>query len=185
MKPTKLQKANLTIRFSAKLSPTFLTLPRNASAKLPSRGTLTVEGTINYYPFRAVLKPDGKGSHQLKISKAMCDVMDIAAGDTIAVEVTRVGEEPETRVPSDLYKAITATPRAKASWSDITPLACRDWIFSICTAKQSETRKRRIEKAVDMLADGHRRLCCFPGIKWMMKENVLTCGMWQPLARSK
>src|SRR4029077_3627435 len=44
-------------------------------------------------------------------------------------------------------------------------LARRDWIFSISSAKQPETRTRRIEKACDMLASGKRRLCCFPGIK--------------------
>ena len=39
---------------------TFLTLPKNASAKLPSRGMTTVEGTINGFPFRATLEPDGQ-----------------------------------------------------------------------------------------------------------------------------
>src|ERR1700722_9812376 len=68
---------------------------------------------------------------------------------------------------------------------DITPLARRDWIFSITSAKQPETRQRRIEKACDMLASGKRRLCCFPGVKWMMRDNEKSCGMWQPLPNSK
>ncbi|PYU69083.1 MAG: hypothetical protein DMG49_14295 [Acidobacteria bacterium] len=32
---------------------TLLTLPKNASAKLPSRGMTMVEGTIDGFPFRA------------------------------------------------------------------------------------------------------------------------------------
>ena len=51
-----------TIRFKAKLfrpaesekagSWTFLILPKNASAKLPSRGMTAIEGTINGVPFK-------------------------------------------------------------------------------------------------------------------------------------
>jgi hypothetical protein len=144
-----------------------------------------VEGTINAFPFRAALEPDGEGSHCLRVNKDMHDAAGADAGDTVTVEITRAGEEPEMRVPLDLRKALAAVPTAQASWADITPLARRDWIFSISTAKQPETRRRRIEKACSMLAAGKRRLCCFPGIKWLMKENAKSCGMWLPLPDSK
>src|SRR4029077_3394508 len=191
----KLQETKSTIRFSAKLFRpeatekiglgTLLTLPKNASAKLPSRGMTIVEGTINGFPFRAALEPNGKGSHWLRVSKAMHDAAGAEAGDTVTVEITRAGEEPETRVPLDLRKALAAAPLAQASWADITPMARRDWIFSISSAKQPETRRRRIEKACDMLASGKRRLCCFHGIKWLMKKKAKSCGMWSPLPNSK
>lgn len=195
MKLAKRQETPATIRFSGRLvrpqatgkpgSGSLLTLPRNASAKLPSRGMTVVEGTINAIPFRAGLEPDGKGSHWLQVNQAMQDAADADAGDTVTVEITRVGEEPEMRVPVDLRKALATVPRAQAAWADITPMARRDWIFSISTAKQPETRRRRIEKACDMLASGKRRLCCFPGIKWLMKENAKSCGMWLPLPDAK
>jgi hypothetical protein len=194
MKLAKLQETKSTIRFSAKLfwpkpnektGSWTLALPKNASAKLPSRGMTMVEGTINGFPFRAALEPNRKGSHWLRVNKTMRDVAGAEAVDTVTVEVTRVGEEPEMRVPMDLRKALTATPLAQAGWEDITPMARRDWIFSICSAKQPETRRRRIEKACDMLASGKRRLCCFPGIKWLMKKNAESCGMWLPLSNSR
>jgi hypothetical protein len=146
---------------------------------------MMVEGTINSVPFRAALEPNSKGSHRLRVNKAMHDAIGAAAGDTVTVEITRAGEEPETRVPMDLRKALATTRLAQASWADITPIARRDWIFSISSAKQPETRRRRIEKACDMLASGKRRLCCFPGIKWLMKKNAKSCGMWLPLPNSK
>src|SRR5258708_15385365 len=52
---------------------TLLTLPKNASAKLPSRGITMVEGVINSLPFRAALEPDGKGSQWLRVNQAMRD----------------------------------------------------------------------------------------------------------------
>jgi Bacteriocin-protection, YdeI or OmpD-Associated/Domain of unknown function (DUF1905) len=194
MKLATLQETQSTICFSAKLfrpkanektGPWTLTLPENASAKLPSRGMTMVEGTINGTAFRAALKPNGKGSHRITVNKTMHDAAGEADDDTVTVEITRAGEEPEIRVPMDLRKALAAAPLAQARWEDITPMARRDWIFSISSAKQPETRRCRIEKACDMLASGKRRLCCFPGIKWLMKKNAKTCGMWVPLPNSK
>jgi hypothetical protein len=191
MTVTKRQETKSTIRFSAKLfgpkanekaESWTLTLPRSASAKLPSRGRTAVEGMINTFPFRAALEPNGKGSHWLKVNKAMRDAAGADAMDKVTLEITRAGEEPEIRVPIDFRKALAAAPLARAGWEDITPMARRDWIFSISSAKQAKTRRRRIEKACDMLVSGKRRLCCFPGVKWLMKENAKSCGMWLPLA---
>jgi hypothetical protein len=194
MKLARLQETRSTIRFSAKLfrpkangkaGSSTLTLPKNASAKLPSRGLTMVEGTINSFPFRAALEPNGKGSHRLRVNQTMLDGAGADAVDAVTVEITRAGEEPEIRVPVDLRKALAAAPLAQAGWEDITPMARRDWIFSISSAKQPETRRRRIEKACDMLACGKRRLCCFPGVKWIMKKNAKSCGMWLPLPGSQ
>jgi uncharacterized protein YdeI (YjbR/CyaY-like superfamily) len=71
------------------------------------------------------------------------------------------GEEPEPSVPTDLRKALAATAMAKAQWSDLTSIARRDFISWIDSAKQPETRRRRIERACSMLAAGKRRPCCY------------------------
>jgi Bacteriocin-protection, YdeI or OmpD-Associated/Domain of unknown function (DUF1905) len=191
----KREENKSTIRFSAKLFRpkateniglwTLLTLPKNASAKLPSRGMTIVEGTINGFPFRAALEPNGKGSHWLRVNKAMHDAAGADAGDTVTVEITRAGEEPETRVPIDLRKTLAAAPLAQALWADITPIARRDWILWISSAKQPETRRRRIEKVCAMLASGKRRVCCFGGINWLRKNHATAGGIWLQLPNSK
>jgi hypothetical protein len=159
------------IRFRAKLlrpattakrsSWTFLMLPRNASAKLPTRGMTTVEGTMNGHPFRATLEPDGQRSHWLKVNRRMREDAGAEVGDLVALEIMSAGKEPEPRVPADLRRALAAAPRAQALWSGITPIARKDWIHWITSAKRPETRARRIGNACDMLAAGKRRVCCF------------------------
>lgn len=159
------------IRFKAKLlrpaatakggSWAFLILSKNASAKLPTRGMTTVNGTINGYPFRATLEPDGQRSHWLKVNRKMREAADADVGDVVTLEIMSVGEEPEPRIPADLRKALAAAPKARALWSDITPIARRDWIHWITSAKRPETRARRIDNACEMLAAGKRRVCCF------------------------
>ncbi|MCI0743336.1 MAG: YdeI/OmpD-associated family protein [Gemmataceae bacterium] len=196
MKLANLQETKSTIRFSAKLlrpeatekigSWTLLTLPKNASAKLPSRDMTMVEGTINGFPFRAALEPNGSGSHGLRVNKALQDAAGADVGDTVTVEITRVGEEPELWAPMDLRKALAAAPPAQALWAQITPMARRDWILWIISAKQEETRRRRIENACDMLATGKRRPCCMPGINWRTKDSDVTRDeTWLPLPNSK
>jgi hypothetical protein len=189
-----LQETKATIRFSAKLvepkatekigSWTLLTLPKNASAKLPSRSMTMVEGTINGFPFRAAFEPNGKGSHRLRINKAMHDAAGADAGDTVTVEITRAGEERVTRVPMDLRQALADAPPAQALWADITPMARRDWILWISSAKQPETRRCRIEKACDMLASGKRRVCCFGGLNWLRKDHATAGEKWLQLPNS-
>ena len=164
-------KTASTIRFKAKLlrsaeavkgsSWSFLVLPGNASAKLPTRGQTTVEGTINGYPFRATLEPDGQQGHWLKVNKKVREAAGAEAGDVVSLEIMPVEKEPEPQVPADLRKALAAVPKARALWSDITPVARRDWIHWITSAKRPQTRARRVENACEMLAAGKRRVCCF------------------------
>jgi hypothetical protein len=159
------------IRFKAKLfrpaesvkgdSWTFLTLPKNASAKLPSRGMTAIEGTINGFPFQATLEPDGQKSHWLKVDRKLSNSAGADARDIVTLEITPAGKETEPDVPTDLRKALATAPKARALWSDITPNARRDWIHWITSAKQAETRARRIKNACSMLAAGKRRVCCF------------------------
>src|SRR5258708_39938038 len=70
-------------------------------------------------------------------------------------------EESAPRVPTDLRKALAAAPLVEAVWKDLTPIARRDFMSWIDSAKQPETRRRRIEKACSMLAAGKRRPCCY------------------------
>ncbi len=160
------------IRFSAtlfrpKAAPkpvawTFLALPRDASAKLPSRGMTSVQGTFNGVAFQATLEPDGQGGHWLRVEQTLREAAGAEAGDVVSLEIAPVAEEPEPTVPAELRNALAAAhPKAQEVWSNVTPVARRDWIQWIESAKREETRLKRIESACDMLAKGKRRPCCF------------------------
>ena len=177
--------AAATIRFSATLqrpaaqkpaSWAFLTLPKEASAKLPSRGMVSVEGTMNDLPLRATLDPDGRGGHWLKVDRKLREAAGAEVGDSVTLEVAPVAadQEPEPKVPADLRKALTgASAKVRGAWADITPAARRDFIHWIVSAKQAETRARRVGSACDMLAKGKRRPCCFD--RSGMFDKSLSC----------
>jgi len=77
------------------VSWTFLTLPKEASAKLPSRGQTTVEGTLNGLAFRATLEPDGQGGHWVKVDRKVREAAGAEAGDVVMLEIAPVAEGPE------------------------------------------------------------------------------------------
>jgi uncharacterized protein YbjT (DUF2867 family) len=83
----------------------------------------TVEGTINGFPFRATLKPDGQKSHWLKVNRKLREAAGADAGDVVTLEMAPEVLEP--RVPADLQKALAAALKARALWADITPIARR------------------------------------------------------------
>ncbi|HEX5416587.1 MAG TPA: YdeI/OmpD-associated family protein [Chloroflexota bacterium] len=142
-------------------SGTLLTLPKEVSANLPSRGMILVKGAINGAPFQAVLEPDGKGSHWFKVSDAIRAAANADVGDTVTLEIEPAKDWPEPRVPNDLAQALAADPSAQALWLAITPLARWDWIRWIGATRNPQTRQRRVDVAIDKLTNGKRRPCCF------------------------
>lgn len=67
------------------------------------------------------------------------------------------------KIPSDLRKAFVGNSKAFSTWKDITPLARNEWICWITSAKQLETRNRRIKVGLSKLKSGIRRPCCWAG----------------------
>ena len=164
-------QAVATSRFKAKLlrpatlgrgeSWAFLVLPKAISDTLPRRGRTTIEGTINGHSFQATLEPDGKLSHWLKGDVNVAAAAGAAVGNTVALEISPVTDEPEPIIPPDLNDALAASSEAKRVWDATTTIARLDWIHWIESAKQAKTRGSRVKGACDMLAAGKKRVCCF------------------------
>jgi uncharacterized protein YdeI (YjbR/CyaY-like superfamily) len=62
---------------------------------------------------------------------------------------------------AELHEALEAAPKALAQWKSLTPIARRDFLSWIDSAKQEKTRLLRIQKACSMLSAGKRRPCCY------------------------
>lgn len=154
----------------------FLRLPQAASDRLPSRGMVAVDGTLQGHAFTATLEPDGEGGHWLKLPRALHQAAGVAVGDSVALSLAPAAKEPEPRLPADLRSALADAPEALAQWKTLTPAARRDFIQWLGTAKQAETRERRIHNACDMLAAGKRRICCFD------RSGIYGKGMAAPQA---
>lgn len=142
-------------------SHTVLRLPRDASARLPSRGQVMVTGTLNGTGFRSPLEPDGAGSHWLDIGESLQRDAGIRAGTiaSLSIEVTK--DWPEPQLPADWQAALDTDRQVRARWDAVTPLARWEWLRWINSTGQTETRQRRIAVSCSKLLAGERRPCCF------------------------
>jgi hypothetical protein len=153
------------IDFKTKLfeinSWTILQLPKDASAQLPSRGQVMIEGTINGSSFQTPLEPDGKGSHWLRIDDKLGKAANVKAGDSVSLKIEPSKQWPEPELPEDIKKALAADKEANDLWEKVTPLAHWEWIRWIRSTGREETRKKRIEVALSKMRNGERRPCCW------------------------
>jgi hypothetical protein len=155
-----------TIRFDATLyaieKSTVLRLPKKASLKLPSRGQVAVQGTINGHQFQTVLEPDGDFGHWMKVDRKLRESAAVGVGDSAKLEVESIKDWPEPIVPHDLKKALAAAPqKIQDIWKEITPMARWEWVRWVNATANPDTRKRRVEVSISKMKSGKRRPCCF------------------------
>ncbi len=155
-----------TVRFDATAETigktTLLRLPEKASKKLPSRGQVAVQGTIDGHRFQTVLEPDGGYGHWMRLDGKLRKTAALRAGDTATVAVEPVKDWPEPSVPQDLKSALAAAPqKIQDMWKDITPMARWEWVRWVNATLNPETRQRRVEVTISKMQSGKRRPCCF------------------------
>jgi hypothetical protein len=155
-----------TIRFDAALDKidkwTVLRLPEKASKKLPSRGQVAVQGTINGHRFQTVLEPDGFFGHWMRVDEKLRHTAALSAGGTATLEIESVKDWPEPNVPHDLVTALAAAPqKIQDLWKDVTPMARWEWVRWVNATSNPDTRKRRVEVSISKMKSGKRRPCCF------------------------
>jgi hypothetical protein len=138
-----------------------ITLPAEASRKLPSRGMTMVEGTINSARFRSILEPDGQGSHWFRVDMTLRKAAGADEGDSVTLEIEPTKQWPEPTVPANVKTALAADPQARTQWLDITAMARWDWLNWMEAVKLPGTRQERPDKLCSMLKAGKRRPCCF------------------------
>ena len=65
--------------------------------------------------------------------------------------------KPELPTPDDLAKALGKNKKAKAAFDAFSPSHRREYIEWITEAKAEETRKRRLEQAIEWMGEGKSR----------------------------
>src|SRR5256886_15227731 len=141
---------------------TIVRLPEKASEKLPSRGQVAVQETINGHGFQTVLEPDGYSGHWMRIDGKLQQTAALSAGDIATLEIERLKDWPEPNVPQDLETALAAAPqKIQDLWKGITPMARWEWVRWVNATQNPDTRKGRVQVSISKMKSGKRRPCCF------------------------
>lgn len=149
------------MRFRATLDSTGgttagFTVPPEVVESLGGGKRPPVRATVNGYTWRTTIAVYG-GVFMLGVSAANRAAAGVAAGDVVDVEVELDTAPREVAVPDDLAAALDAEPAARTFFDGLS-YSNRSWhVLQVEGAKTDETRRRRIEKSVAMLAEGRAR----------------------------
>jgi hypothetical protein len=116
-------------------------------AKRP-RVTITING--HSWKSRIAIM---RGRYLIGFSKANRASAGVATGDEVEVAVELDTEPPVVVVPPDFARALDADPVARATYDRLSHSRRRRHVHDIESAKKSETRARRIEKALATLRE--------------------------------
>ena len=132
----------------------------------PVDGAVEVAMALGDVPTKGrLLPPDGRQPGDRLTHR----VMIRAAGDVdaqlkrwiaqaYANGAGKMVRKAEVKTPADLAKAMKSSPKAAATWELSSPSMRREWVMWIESAKQSETRGRRLAQTVEKLAAGKKRM---------------------------
>ncbi len=152
-----MKKLEFTVKLQGKegSSVAWLNAPFDVVKVFDTRARVPVRGTINGFPFRSSLMPMG-GCHGMAVNKTMRDGAGVEAGDTVSIVMERDESERIVEVPSPLKKELAKSKTAHANWKKLSFTSQKEIVLSICGAKQEETRRRRLAKAMAILKTGRK-----------------------------
>jgi hypothetical protein len=111
---------------------------------------------LSGYEYRNTVGVMG-GKHLISISAAVRKETGLKAGDPISVTLTVADTPRPVDIPDDLANALSAEPDAAAFFSQLSNSLQRYHVDNINGAKTSETRQRRIDKAISLFQQGKQR----------------------------
>ena len=110
-----------------------------------------VKVTLNGYTYRSTIAAMG-GVVCIPLRKSNREAAGLEGGETLDVKLELDAQKREVTPPKDLVKALKASPPAWQRWGELSFSHQREHVEAIDGAKKPETRARRVEAAVRMVA---------------------------------
>ena len=131
-------------------------VPEEVSRALGRRAYIAVVASAQGLITRTTLMPAGNGRHRLFVDGKIRKKLGVAAGSLVGIVLRRDTKPNEISVPEDVAAALRKTHGARRAFESITPALRREFLRWVLKAKHSETRAKRIEKAISILIERAR-----------------------------
>ena len=131
---------------------TQLDIPFDVLQAFGSKAMVPVRGTLNDFPFRNSLKPNGDGTHYMHVNKALLAGAGVQVGAMVTV-VMDLDKTPRTvTVPDDLRSALAKAPSLENIFDQLAYSHRKEFVDWIEQARRPETRTTRVAKTLELLA---------------------------------
>lgn len=128
-------------------------VPANVVEGLGAGRRPKVSVTINDRTYRSSVASMG-GRFMVGVSAENRALTGVQAGDEVEVDLEVDTAPREVEVPGDLRAALELAPEAGAAFARLSYSHQRAHVEAIAAAKRPETRRRRIDRAIEMLTEG-------------------------------
>jgi hypothetical protein len=124
--------------------------PYDTEKEFATKGKVPIKATFNGVPYTGSLIKYGNPLHMLPMLKAIREQLGKGPGDTIEVVLWKDEEERILEVPAH-FKALMKQEGLLPFFETLSYTHRKEYCRWITEAKKEETRRNRLEKAVDML----------------------------------
>jgi uncharacterized protein YdeI (YjbR/CyaY-like superfamily) len=113
-----------------------------------------VRGTINGFPFRTSLLPQGDGTHEMAVNKEMLKGAGAAAGETVTTVIELDTAARTVEVPDDMNQVLMESKTLKPVFDALAYSRRKEFVDWIAQAKRPETRSKRLQTMLALLSQG-------------------------------
>jgi hypothetical protein len=131
----------------------FFDVPFDVAKIFGTKARVPVVGALNGVPFQNSLMPNGDDTHSMHVTKVLMAKAGAKTGDTVAVVLERDETMRTVTPPADLLVALAAQPHLEKTFLQFSYSHQKELVDWMVAAKKPETRERRIQKALAMLAE--------------------------------
>jgi hypothetical protein len=132
----------------------FVDVPFDVEEKFGSKRP-KVKALINGYPYRSSLFRMKTTHHLLGVRKDIRDALQVQVGDVLTIEVELDTEERIVEIPP-YFMEILIGENLLSQFENLSFTHRREYVGWIAEAKKSETRERRLDKAIQALRTGKK-----------------------------
>jgi len=133
----------------------FLEVPAGVVDGLGGGKRPPVKVTLNGFTWRTTVAVYG-GEYYLGVPRPVREQAKVVFDEPVDVLVELDTEPREVAVPDELRELLEANPAAAALFVRLSYSHRKEYVDWIASAKREETRRRRVEQALEMLQRGVR-----------------------------
>jgi hypothetical protein len=125
--------------------------PLDVEKEFGRKGMIKIHAFFDGEPYRGSLAPMGGGKHMLLVKKEIRQKINKEVGDRIKVVIIEDLEERVVEIPEEFQKLLNENPEAKKNYDSMSYTHRKEYARWIAEAKKEDTRRRRLEKAIEMI----------------------------------